>query len=343
MVSFRALNTDNNPIMQAELAYQRRLTPPHPFRRRWLGRIVALLAVTVTLILFGGEVVGALLYRDPTSIGDWFGFGTTLLVIGVVAQHFLLLFRTLSLAANTIAREQHGHTWDMLVLTGVDARRIVRGKWWATVRRQWRAYALLAVLRGGVVVWYGASTSRFFTSTLAAYGAYYSSSHYLSIPRAEHLLLAAVLVAALTLVNLGFTAAVGVAASAEMRSPVLTLARALFLRLLVLVVAAALLSFLALLLSYLLAETLPIAAFSLTEWLNRLSIVLVDNGFSLGAELSNYHWSQPNYPTVADNPVGYGLLAAFTSLALYALFTWMLLRLAQRQAVRQHALPPPLD
>lgn len=316
--------------MQAELRFQRRSARARRWWH-WPGRLLMLLAVMLALILYGGELAGALLYRDPTPIGDFFGVGVGLLMIFTAALHFALMFRALALSANSIARERQGRTWDTLVLTGIDARQIVLGKWWATVQQLWRQYALLAVLRAGVIVWMAASSSRLVTLIVASSSSYYLGTYNFAMPSPLNLLLAGGLVFALTLANLGFTAAVGVAASGEARSGMLALVRAIFMRGALLVIAAFLLMWL--------SGTLALLSFPAAEFPSRVAGLLLDNGATLVGELAAY---RSDYYWWGSNPASV-LPAGLLGLAAYALLTWAVLMLAQRRAVRLRALPPVTD
>ncbi len=76
-----------------------------------------------------------LLRREPASdtlsqITNW----GVIHVVLVTFWHYILLLQSLSLSVNSLVREHTGQTWDALILTGVDARRVARGKWQAVVR-----------------------------------------------------------------------------------------------------------------------------------------------------------------------------------------------------------------
>lgn len=316
-----------NPIMQAELAYQRRHTgQQHPWARL-LTRAVLLLAVMLSLILYGGELFGALLSRDPSPIGERFGFSVTLLIVFTLTLHFVLMFRTLALSANSIAREKQNNTWDMLILTGIDGQRIVLGKWWATVRRMWRWYVLLGVLRAGVLVWVSGSTSRTFNMFYTSSASYPYTWSNLIPPSPENILLAGVIGFTMTMANLAFTAACGLSSSGDSRSGAVAVARAIMARLVTLVIAALLLAWL----SALLATSLT----SLAEFPYQVGITLLDNGTSLVSDLAAFH-SSDYWIDFTTFP----FLMAILSLGAYALLTWAMLQTAQRRAVRQRALAP---
>jgi hypothetical protein len=68
-------------------------------------------------------------------------------------MYLVVTMITLALASISISREKRGKTWDNLLLTGVDARQIVWGKWWATLAALWGDHAVAALLRLGIVAW----------------------------------------------------------------------------------------------------------------------------------------------------------------------------------------------
>jgi hypothetical protein len=146
------------PIALAELNYQRRSNPPQRRWIRWIRRAGITFAYLLSSIALGSEIAIALLIRvdQATSINlillfDMLGALPLVAFIIVLAIHFGLMVQTLTLATNSIARERQTNNWEMLILTGMDARKIVRGKWWATVLRMWRSYGRLALLRAMLI------------------------------------------------------------------------------------------------------------------------------------------------------------------------------------------------
>jgi hypothetical protein len=331
-------------ISRAEWLYQQRSSGRSRRWTRWLGRAILIFAITMSMILFWGEVVGALLNRDAGPIGERLQIATIGFVGLAIIYHFVLMFRTLSLAANSISRERQNNTWDMLILTGIDARQIVRGKWAATVQRQWRSYLLLGIIRAGAIVWWGAASSR---SLLTMYSFYsYSYVREVIYPSPLSFLFAGLAIIALTMVNLGFTAACGILASAQIRRSALALGRAIALRLLIIlsiiVIVFGIPSIVGTLTHWQinLWQTMP-------GWLNdligRVLLTLVDNGCTAGVEFSS---TQITYDYGFDNGasgLGYVALAIFITGGVYILLTRFLLGVAQWQAVRNQALPPPSD
>ncbi|HRF99264.1 MAG TPA: hypothetical protein PLZ51_28825, partial [Aggregatilineales bacterium] len=66
-----------------------------------------------------------------------------------------------------ITRERKGQTWDVLVLTNVDARQIVLGKWWASLVALWGDHAMIGFLRVGLVCGAVVSLEPFYGTKLA--------------------------------------------------------------------------------------------------------------------------------------------------------------------------------
>lgn len=334
------LNTliPRNVVAQTELAYQRRSSHT---QRRWrhrLGRVTIIAVLLVSMILLWGEVAGALLQRDAGPIGDRLGIIAWAAAVYVLVFHFTTMLRTLGLAANSLARERQNNTWEMLVLTGIDAREIVYGKWSATVRNQWRQYVLLGVLRAGMAVWLGAYSSREILNLLLGgyiYGSYYSDIQVV-LPSPLKILVGAALVFVLTLASLPFTAACGVLASAQVKRSALALGRAMGIRIL-------------LLLTFALGSVLAMGAFRLwqfsllNEVFGRTISALLVNGATFGSELSGvqYRVFPINlYDGLPPDGTIYAIAAAIVSAVLYGLLTVFLLQLAQRRVIREQALPP---
>ena len=164
----------DNPVAEAELTHQQR-SPALQKWDRWPkifsgGFIIALISNASLLFV---PQIAALLSLPVTDLSDllygW--FGTMIILMGalIVLHHLSFSTAALHLASTSIAREKQGRTWESLVLTGVDAQRIILGKWSATMRTLWQAYRPLLVLRFAVAVWMGMSSdlvrvSPFFTT-----------------------------------------------------------------------------------------------------------------------------------------------------------------------------------
>ncbi len=308
-----------NPIARAELTYQTRSRPQVRRWKRVTTRLILILALTLACILAGGEFAGALLYRDPDPISRAFGVLNILPVATAFILHFVLMIQTLSLSANSVAREKQANNWDMLVLTGVDSRQIIRGKWWATVRRMWPMYAFLGILRAAVIMWIGASVSRVFVYS-------YPVAPNIHIPTPLHFLVSAASVFILTMLNLPFTAACGVSAFNKRSS--IGLARAIATRLFII----SGISLITVFTGWLLFR----ASYNTFQDIGaRVLLAVFDNGVNFGSELVTYRYDSRN-----TYYVNISLAALLLTLATYILLTLLLLRLAQWQATCQNALPP---
>jgi hypothetical protein len=106
-----------------------------------------------------------------------------------------------SLGARSITRERTGRTWETLLLTNIDARQIVWGKWWATIRAMWGDQLMVALLRFGFFAWIIETFSIRFDLPLLPF----------DFPaQPVHVLLFALIGTLYTLLDAAFTAALGV-------------------------------------------------------------------------------------------------------------------------------------
>jgi hypothetical protein len=128
----------------------------------------------------------------------------TLILIYMIAMsislYVVVMLVTFGLSMNSISREKQGKTWEALLLTGVDARQLVWGKWWATVRTLWKDYALVWLLRLGMIVWLIVVTDGEF---------YYRTVVPQFSPEMVYLLVTAFMVAVYTVLDAMLTAALG--------------------------------------------------------------------------------------------------------------------------------------
>ena len=315
---------DSNPILRAELAHQQGQIDA--YRRRQLIRLLyavllifSLAAVLITITDFRVDNLLALFF-DNTTYARW--TLTAIVLNAIIAVHIATVFRTLVFGTNAIVREKRSRTWETLLLTNVDARQLVIGKWWATVRRVWASYLWLVPLRIGAVVWLGAQMNL----VLIGLG----SPVTISPPPVDisNLLVAVLLITALTLVNALFTAAYGVLGSLLNRVDTIGPAMATFTRMLTLVGMAVLLVIVGFTLFFNAggtqeADTIPLL-------LALIGLTFIDNGSLAAAALLS--------PLDPNNYLY--LLALLVALVAYGLITILVLRLAQAVAVWQRVLPP---
>ncbi|MDX1993732.1 MAG: hypothetical protein SF029_15190 [bacterium] len=126
-----------NPVYRAEWLYLRRWRERR-YAARWL-------ILPPLIPIFFIAYLPVAVYITDVTVG----------LLGVMAAviipiHLLVMLRTLALAIHVARRESSGHAWDTLVLTGVSARQIVVGKWWAVTRAMLPEYLLTALLTMGL-------------------------------------------------------------------------------------------------------------------------------------------------------------------------------------------------
>ena len=197
-------------IAQAEFRHQRYVIESSRSSRGWILLAVLLLApgLLMSLVAFGFALFGidpADVIAGPSSLGnDLLSMLGTAGMVSLVTMNFALypvvLLITLGLSANSITREKTAHTWELLLLTNIDSRQLVWGKWWASLRALWGDHMMLAILRIGWV------------ALLIAQAGDALPDGALGIPaRLEHLMVWTLLLVAYTTLDAAFTAALGVA------------------------------------------------------------------------------------------------------------------------------------
>ncbi len=68
-----------------------------------------------------------------------------------LATDLVVSLIAVALAGNAVNREYEGATWPLLLMTGITARHLVLGKWWASVLVLRRDFISVAILRVGVI------------------------------------------------------------------------------------------------------------------------------------------------------------------------------------------------
>jgi hypothetical protein len=218
----------HNAIACAEIAHQQRRDKT---RRLW--QIVAwwlrYLGLMIGLILAGSVFVGSVLQRDAYPITVALGILPILFCVAIIVAHYVLQFRTLVLATNSLAREREGATWELVLLTGIDSANIIRGKWWAVVQRQLPVYAWLGLLRACAIVWFSYYNASTLVESLSF--AFEPPVNVIFDEPTELLFIATVTVIA-SLLNLAFTAACGLWGTSLTGSRQMSLLRGMGIRLL---------------------------------------------------------------------------------------------------------------
>jgi hypothetical protein len=321
-----------NAITRAELSYQTRSAKKMRPWRRWINRTIMWLAITLALIQFGGLLAASLTQRDPTRIGEALDPLPSLLMFFTVYYHFYLMFQTIALASNSITREKEAQTWEMLVLTGIDARQIVRGKWWASVQHQLPRYLLLGLLRAG-------ATAALVIRFLPAFS--YSSSYYqnhIQLPHPVTILVAGLLGFALTIGNLGVSAACGVMASAVSKRSTLAIARGFANQIVITLLPIITIVFVATRIRF---GAYNSAFYQVLSMAGMGLISLVDNGFTLLSTPLNLEYGYYNlesYSPIARIQVDW-MISGLLALVFYALLVWFALWRAEKRAVKALATP----
>jgi ABC-type transport system involved in multi-copper enzyme maturation permease subunit len=152
-----------NPIAQSEVHYQRFVIERSRSSRFWIV-LAALLVIPSLLASVYYSVLALAMPFVPSivtqtrdslqSVGSITGnLLVVLLVVMTIAMYSVVTLVSLGLASNSISREKSGKTWDNLRLTDIGARRIVWGKWWATLRAMLGDHIMVGVVRVGLQAW----------------------------------------------------------------------------------------------------------------------------------------------------------------------------------------------
>ena len=306
----------DNPIARAELTHQQRVAMDHKWRRWPVIFGVALSAALIsTASLLLAPLLSDLLNISQNDLDEmlsgWFSTITVLLAALLTSHHLSFSAAALQVASTSITREKQARTWEDLLLTGVDARTIIYGKWWATTRTLWQGYRPLLLLRFAVAVWMGASSGMALTSPF-----YYT-------PPLLNVVLIGFATAIFPLCYSAFSVGVGLLASLLVRNETTAYRVASAIQF-----AAILVSLSLIMMSFTLPFTNYEAGFA--TLIPALFVTPLDGGMlGLIGIVANDLLSSTFY-----------LIGLMVCITLYGGLTWMVLRAAQGIAVRQRALPP---
>ncbi|MCB9458123.1 MAG: hypothetical protein H6670_00635 [Anaerolineaceae bacterium] len=136
----------DNPIQQAESLML--LRGRNGWWGKWLWRLAIGLVVFLLILPFinGGNTW----FRHDLNVT------ISLLVLIQVVLYAKIMMATLATGAQSVVRERTGRTLDLLLLTGINHRQFVLGKWLGVMRSVLRDHAWLWILRVGTLVWYSA-------------------------------------------------------------------------------------------------------------------------------------------------------------------------------------------
>lgn len=333
------------PVAKAELRYQEFSAP----KRKWLYRISnwpTILVYGVVVVYVANIFLSFVLGHAVPPVDrfeHWashpeeeriFGF----VVLWIVILHIKLTFKTLGLSTSSITREREFNNWDLLLLTGIDARTILRGKWWASVQHMWRNYVVLGGLQALMTIWaIGKSDfSMFYTFQLNMNGGETAFRLFgLSV-------IVTVFVDFISLLNLGLTAACGLLAASDYANKnvalILSIGIRLFTILSITIIPIAIADHLRL---HFVMETFRGA---LGLIILHMLVTLADNGFWVSYFVlftTPFYavYDNPNYEgSFQDVPIVF--VAMFLSPLVYIAMTRLALHFAERNIIRAGALPP---
>ncbi len=200
------LNFSDNIIAQAEFRYQRYVIDTSRSPSGWIITALLMLApaLIMSLVLFVvgmfGHSIEPFLAPPPTLIGRLTQIGTGALVTMNIALYLVVILITLGLSSNSITRERKSKNWDVLLLTNVNSRQLVWGKWWASMHALWGDHVMVGLLRMGMI---GGLVS-FHANRLPPGVAGLS-------PEMTHLFILSGIMIAFTIIDAAFTTAMGVA------------------------------------------------------------------------------------------------------------------------------------
>jgi hypothetical protein len=338
-------SSSQQAITQSELHYQQESA----FQGKWWRRISHLPTIFVYIVVavFVANIFLSFVVGHNIPPVDRFAPYTyhrdedllfSLSILWTLILHLRLMFKTLSLSTNSITRERQSNNWDMLVLTGIDAREIIRGKWWATVQSMWRNYILLGSLQALLIVW-AISKSNF-----SMFYRFRLNMNPAETPFRLLLLsiIATVFIILISLLNLGLTAACGLLAAGDHRNKSVALIFAIGIRLFtILCITIVPIAVADALRVHFVIETLGGA---LGHIIVQMLATLTDNGFIVSYFVLS---TMPLY-VVFNDPLytqsfywvyNYFLAMIFSPL-IYIALTLLALHFAEKNAIRINAIHP---
>jgi hypothetical protein len=190
---------DHQPLVSAELKYWARAQPATRGWKRYLNLLLGWWTLLVSLLLFISEFVRALLGSDLNIVPYQLRW-----LMGIYALLAFVFYstpwnRAQRLALRMIGRDKSkAHNWELIVLTGVDARTYVMAKWWVLVRTTFPTLLYAGLVRAGAVTFLVAEFTRSMSATVIRY----SSSYSVFPPSAGDILMLGLLSVLLTFVGM---------------------------------------------------------------------------------------------------------------------------------------------
>jgi hypothetical protein len=337
MFMFSAFSPTHNPILRAELYhYQRGQT-----KRRWrwwhipwqlltlISNLSVIVALIAALVSFEIDATQELLTTILSIVLLAPGF---VLIPVTIVMHFRLILQTLTVASDSIAREKRSGTWDIMLLTGIDSRRLILGKWWAILRSLARPYAYLAFLRVGTIIYITLVSNR-----ITYYQSFGLIPHYQPLNVLTDFLAPILLIALMTFVNAGFTSAIGVYTSLLSKRGSVGMAVAVAIRVGVLVPTAIIIAWMSWQYSYSLysydtmTDYYSSPAWYISQIGGGMAVTLLDNGATMIGSMAGSSEANTKF---------FNFLSVCLGLTFYGLVGGAMLFVAQMIAVRQYVLKP---
>jgi hypothetical protein len=332
------ITSGQQAITQSELRHQQNFTS----QGTWMKRISHLPTIIAYLcaVVFIANIQLSFITGHSIPPVDRFERWTTnriedflfwLAAMWTVLLHFRLLFKSLSLSTYSIARERESKTWETLLLTGIDARAIVRGKWWASARYMGRNYAVLGGLQALVIVWaIGKSYFSMFYSFRLGMNSTVTAIVFLLLS-----IIAILFVIGISFLNLGLTTACGLLSATDYQNKLVALFLAIGLRLFI--ILSLTIFPIGLALSLRLNFVFGTLQGSVGLIIVQMLVTLADNGF-----LTSYLtlFSTPLYAVLGDpnrgfQHIGLTFLTMIFSPMIYVGLTLLALHFAERNVVRK--------
>lgn len=155
-------------ITQAELRHQWYVLEKSRSGILWIIIAILMLLPAIFFTIYFGMI--ALLNlpapqwnpSNPASTDLLINIGLISSLVMNISLYLIVILITLGLSSNSITRERKGKTWDVLLLTNVDAHQVILGKWWASLVALWGDHAMVAFIRIGMVTFAVVSLEPYF-------------------------------------------------------------------------------------------------------------------------------------------------------------------------------------
>ena len=310
----------SNPIARAEFDHIRKQAQTTTRRRRlWqLGGLLVVVGIFgyMTRLLDQFQLFAVFPKLDDV-------YPIIALTFFVTMLHFITIMRTVVIAGETLAREKRVHNWEILLMTGVSAQRLIFGKWWAVICTVWRQFTVLALLRALSAVLMGMFVIRRTTLTV------FPTSPDATPNALLYAVMAFAFVFTLTMLNMLLTTSAGIVGSLLNNNTSASASTVQVVRLAA--VTLPVVFFIPIVLAFLtiVGDDPAHPFYQTTNVIALTQMSLFDNGAIAGASLANPYdiWANVHIGTLAGAVVMYTVLTAF--------LLWLAVFIAKRQGAAQ--------